>query len=313
MSSLPIRTRIVAGCQTSPIRDRIENRMDRVVQADVLADGFRTRYLESKPDGIPKGTIVLVHDGAFGGDAATSWRQQLLALGDHYRVVAPDLLGYGGTDKAVYLGESPYEFRIRHLAAFCQAVGVVAPAHFIGVSFGGSMLLRALVPTTPTLRIASLTSIGGTGGPWRSPLSSQLADYEGTEQDMARLLLLMVEPDMPGFAELAESRYRNTLIPGHVEACLAARLRGPAQRNGAAEVWPEQLRGCRTPVMLVEGKRDVLMETGWSENFRGVLDRLRIEVLDTKHLPNVDHPELISQLILDFVASVDGGERPAHD
>jgi pimeloyl-ACP methyl ester carboxylesterase len=287
--------------------------MHRVVQADVLADGFRTRYLESKPDGTPKGTIVLIHDGAFGGDAATSWRQQLATFGDHHRVVAPDLLGYGGTDKAVYLGDSPYEFRIRHLAAFCREVDIAAPAHFVGVSFGGSMLLRALAPTMPALRIASLTSIGGTGGPWRSPLSSQLADYDGTQQDMARLLALMVDPDMPGFAELAESRYRNTLIPGHVEACLAARLRGPAQRNSATEVWPQQLRGCRTPVMLVEGKRDVLMEAGWSENFRGVLDRLRIEVLDTKHLPNVDHPALISQLILDFVDSVNGEEQPEHE
>lgn len=287
--------------------------MDRVVQAVVLADGFRTRYLESKPGGRPKGTIVLIHDGAFGGDAATSWQQHMAALGDHYRVVAPDLLGYGGTDKAVHLGGSPYDFRIRHLAAFCRAIDVVAPAHFAGVSFGGSMLLRALSPTMPDLPIASVTSIGGTGGPWRSPLSSQLADYAGTEQDMVRLLQLMVDADMPGFAELAEQRYRNTLIPGHVEACLAARLRGPAPRISSTEAWPEQLRGCRTPVMLVEGKRDVLMEPGWSENFRGVLDRLRIEVLDTKHLPNVDHPDLTSQLILDFVDGVNGEEQPEHE
>ena len=66
---------------------------------DIVAGGFRTRYLEAGPAqraDVP--TVLLVHDGAFGADAGVTWSRLIPMLSTRYRVVAPDLLGYGGSD-----------------------------------------------------------------------------------------------------------------------------------------------------------------------------------------------------------------------
>ena len=61
----------------------------------VMVDGVRTHYLEAG-DGP---AVVLLHSGEFGGCAELSWEFNIVALAGHFRVLAPDWLGFGRTDK----------------------------------------------------------------------------------------------------------------------------------------------------------------------------------------------------------------------
>lgn len=213
----------------------------------VNAGGFTTRYWESTPPGQPRGIIVLIHDGAFGGDAIGSWSAVMPLLAQHYRVLAPDLLGYGDTDKVVYLDRSPYAFRTAHLAAFCRALDIDA-AHFAGQSFGGSLLLRAVATPTPELPALSAVSICGTGGPWRSSKGvTELGRFDGTEDDMRRLVALMTD-DYAGFDDTVALRYANTRKPGHVTACLAPACATPtSQSRKTATTGPPHCATARSP------------------------------------------------------------------
>lgn len=275
------------------------------VSRTIQAGGFTTRYWECAPSVQPRGTVVLVHDGAFGGDAIGSWGGVMPLLAERYRVLAPDLLGYGDTDKVIYLDRPAYAFRADHLAAFCAAVGVDA-AHFVGQSFGGSLVLRALAARKPVLPALSGVSICGTGGPWRSAKGvNELGRFDGTEADMRRLVGLMAD-DHPGFEDAVRRRYANTRKPGHVEACLAARLRHPVgypnpQPERAAEGWPAALRDCPVPVLVIEGRRDDLLEPGWSRHFADLSPLVRTHVMDARHAPNLDQPEATAALLSDFV------------
>ncbi|GLY24148.1 alpha/beta hydrolase [Micromonospora sp. NBRC 101691] len=266
----------------------------------VEAGGFTTRYWECEPPGRPRGTVVLVHDGAFGGDAIGSWSDVMPLLAESHRVLAPDLLGYGDTDKVVYLDRPPYAFRAAHLAAFCAAVGVDT-AHFVGQSFGGSLVLRSLATPSPALPALSGTSICGTGGPWRSAKGiSELGRFDGTEQDVRRLVALTVD-EYPGFDEAVRVRYANTRKPGHVQACLAARLRHPTLPNAdGSGTWPAALRDCPVPTLVVEGTRDDLLESGWSRHFEGLSPLVRTHRMDARHAPNLDQPEEVAALLLAF-------------
>ncbi|MET8121626.1 alpha/beta fold hydrolase [Micromonospora sp. NPDC005189] len=266
----------------------------------VDAGGFTTRYWECAPPGQPEGTVVLVHDGAFGGDAIGSWADIMPILAQHYRVLAPDLLGYGDTDKVVYLDRSPYSFRTTHLAAFCAALGVDA-AHFAGQSFGGSLLLRALATPAPTLPALSAVSICGTGGPWRSAKgTSELGRFDGTEEDMHRLLALMTD-HYAGFDEAVRLRYANTRKPGHVPACLAPRLRHPTlPRPGGPDDWPAPLRDCPLPVLVVEATRDDLLEPDWGRHFENLSPQVHVHRMDARHAPNLDQPATVAALLRTF-------------
>src|SRR5688500_14713726 len=93
-----------------------------IVQKTARAGSFETAYIEAGPADAP--TIVMLHDGAYGSNARLCWGPVIEALVPDFRVLAPDLLGFGQTDKAVFLDRSPYAFRIDHVAAWCEAVGI---------------------------------------------------------------------------------------------------------------------------------------------------------------------------------------------
>ncbi|MFF0175296.1 alpha/beta fold hydrolase [Micromonospora profundi] len=261
--------------------------------------GFTTRYWESTPPGQPEGTVVLVHDGAFGGDAIGSWSRVMPLLAQHYRVLAPDLLGYGDTDKVVYLDRSPYSFRTAHLAAFCAALDVDA-AHFAGQSFGGSLLLRALATPTPALPALSAVSICGTGGPWRSTKgTTELGRFDGTEEDVRRLVALMTD-EYPGFDDTVKVRYANTCKPGHVQACMAPRLQHPTLPKPGPDTWPAPLRDTTVPILVVEATRDDLLEPDWGRHLENLTPHVHVRRMDARHAPNLDQPEAVATLLHTF-------------
>lgn len=263
----------------------------------VKVGGFRTRFLEA---GSTNDTpVLLVHDGAFGASADVSWDAVIAALADDFHVIAPDLLGFGGTDKAVFLDRSPYAFRVPHIAALCEHLGANDGVHVVGTSFGGSVALRALEDSTLPWRLSSVTSISGTGGPWRKPEGiAALAAFEGATEDIDNIARLLVDHEWDGFGHHVERRYRNCLVPGHYEVMSAPRLSNPAKQAPRPEdPYPETLRDCDVPVLLVQGQRDELIEDGWTDRLGAVLPTVATVTLDTKHSPNIDHPDLVLEVL----------------
>ena len=78
--------------------------------------------------------MVLLHGGEFGASAEIGWEKAIPALARHYRVLAPDMLGFGESAKVVDFTDGR-GMRIRHIARFCEVLGVDS-AHFVGNSMG---------------------------------------------------------------------------------------------------------------------------------------------------------------------------------
>src|ERR1700744_549966 len=150
---------------------------------------FNTRCLLAGPPSAD--VVLLLHDGGWGGASSVSWMNVIPLLARRFRVVAPDMLGFGGTDKAVFLDRSPYEFRIRHLGDLLDSLGIHGPVHAVGSSFGGSIALR-MIEAHPE-RLASAVSISGTGGPWRTEFGrTSLGKWDGSREDLERIVDLLV-------------------------------------------------------------------------------------------------------------------------
>src|SRR6266478_2737493 len=99
----------------------------------VEVDGIRTHYLESG-EGQP---VVLLHSGEFGGCAELSWEFTIPKLAERYRVVAPDWLGFGETDKLYDFGGGQARL-IKHMRRFIEIMNL-DEADFVGNSMGGSI------------------------------------------------------------------------------------------------------------------------------------------------------------------------------
>ena len=61
----------------------------------VDTNGIRTHYLEAGSGP----TLVLMHGGGAGADAYGNWRECIPIFAKKYRVIAPDMVGFGRSDK----------------------------------------------------------------------------------------------------------------------------------------------------------------------------------------------------------------------
>ena len=95
--------------------------------------------------------VVLAHSSTA---SSGQWRDLISQLSTRYRVLAPDHLGYGRTGP--YRGHLPLmDHEVAVIEALLRLAG--SPAHFIGHSFGGSVLVR--VASRMPDRVRSLTLI----------------------------------------------------------------------------------------------------------------------------------------------------------
>lgn len=268
------------------------------VTKTVVAGCFNTRYVEAGTPGKP--TLVLIHDGGFGTTAENCWAGVIDLLADDFHIFAPELLGWGGTDKVVYLDRSPYAGRLPHIAAFADVIGIET-AFYAGASFGGSLTMRATVADGNPWRMTKAMTISGSGGPYRLQSGIEaLAEYTPSIEAATKLTELVVGTT-EGLEDHIRDRHEWSLTPGHWESMYAPRLKNPSvERKAPADPYLDQLRSLQIPALLVAGARDPLLEAGWARKMESLSDNLSAVELDAGHEPNIDQPERVAGLIRDF-------------
>src|SRR5687767_6281192 len=96
----------------------------------VVALDIDTNYHDSGTTGP---VVVLLHGSGPGVSAWTNWRRVMPALAESCRVIAPDLAGFGYTQRKADLH---YDIKLwsKHLIAFLDALGL-ATVSLVGNSF----------------------------------------------------------------------------------------------------------------------------------------------------------------------------------
>ncbi len=113
----------------------------------IVVDGTRIFFRE-KGTGTP---VILLHSTASTGG---QWQRTIDHLSRRYRVIAPDLPGYGqsqGRSVSKATGLAPYARCINALIAHCGE-----PVHLVGHSFGGAVALKVAIEAAQTIRSLSL-------------------------------------------------------------------------------------------------------------------------------------------------------------
>lgn len=272
-----------------------------VRQKKIRSGQFRTHLIETGRVGGP--VLFLLHDGALGGGARVSWDALIAELEPDFHVFAPDFYGFGESDMLFHFGLRPYQSHIEQIAELTRALGL-EDVHFVGTSYGGSVLMRAAAEPSRPWPMRSGITISGAGGLFRHEEGKKLlAATEPTLDSIRDCLRLLVSDAWAGFDRNAEQRRDNAVRPGHWEALYSPRLRSPAHRAEKADddAFPASLSHCVTPLLLVEGTQDPLLEKGWAATMAGHARAADAVQLDASHSPNLDHPSLVADLIRTFV------------
>lgn len=244
-----------------------------------------THYVEAgNPDGEP---VILLHDGAWGGYGLLSWEPVLPFLEERWRLLLPDMLGFGKSDKAVYLDRPPYWPRVRQVTAFARELDL-HNFHVVGTSFGGSVALRGAASREWNAR--TITSIGGGGGPWRSAEGIDALTELIPGREFIRDVVGMLVSDPDSFPTHIDNRLAASMIPGHY-ACLASlRLRHPGASDSRPEdPYPADLVGLNN-VYAIEMDSDRIMNAGWSDELRRIAPNVNAISMSGAHSPNLENP-----------------------
>ena len=276
--------------------------MHEPLSLNVLAGEVRTHIRLAGDSNLP--ALILLHDGAYGTDAELCWDQVQRLLADDFFVIAPDLLGWGKTDKLVYFDRSPYEPRLSHIASLCRAMCLLdRGVYVVGVSFGAELAVRATTEPEWGIPALATVSITGTGGRlFRiDTVLQDLLEYEPSPE-AARKLTQMLVASMEGLDDHVRTRYENSLVPGHWESLSAARLHNPAvARIPEDDSWMDRLAQCNVPILFVEGRQDKLLEPGWAEKMVKLVPGSSWKVVEGGHEPNIDRPNDVADFIKEFL------------
>jgi pimeloyl-ACP methyl ester carboxylesterase len=277
----------------------------------IHVDGVRTRYLEAG-DGPP---IVLLHAGEFGGAADLSWEHTIPALADGYRVLAPDWLGFGFTDKLHDFGSGALR-RLEHMRRFIEILELGGAA-YVGNSMGGLLLARAIAADSPLWDASAAVIISAGGLAPENEHRQVLLDYDCTIDAMRAVLrVLFHDARFAEDDEYVQRRYEMSIVPGAWECAAAARLRSPVApaRSDFGAPDPTPWEAIRCPTLIVAGEKDKLKLPGYARELADRTPDGRLIVYpDCGHAPNIEVADLFNADLLEFLSETYPARRRAAE
>jgi len=241
------------------------------IGARVDVRGIRTNYLEAG-EGPP---LLLVHGSGPGVSAYANWRLNIGDLARHFRVLAPDMAGFGFSDKPTAAGYSMARW-VGQLVGFLDALGIER-ASLVGNSFGGGLGIKMAVEHPERLDRLVLMGSVGVSFPITEGLD-QVWGYQPGFENMRRVLGYFAYRRDLVSDELAEVRYRAALAPG-VQEAFSAMFPAPRQRWVEAMSTPEdQIRAIEHETLIVHGRDDQVIPVSNAYRLLGLIERSELHV-----------------------------------
>ncbi|MBW7836056.1 MAG: alpha/beta hydrolase [Sphingomonadales bacterium] len=233
----------------------------------VNADGIKTHYLESGNRNRPP--VVLIHGGGAGADAMGNWRHVMPQLAQDFYIVAPDMVGFGKTEKPCTDGyRYSQSARNDHLASFIKALGLNTPA-LVGNSMGGATALGVAM-AHPEM-VGKLVLMGSAG--LNSEITEELKPiiyYDFTRDGMRRLIKALTGSRFIITDDLVDFRYKMSIDPDtrrayeKVMACI--------REDGGLAYKEDDIARVKTPTLVVNGKQDLVVPLKNAYRFLELLD-----------------------------------------
>ena len=198
--------------------------------------------------------MILLHGAGPGVSAWTNWRRVIPALADAHHVFAPDMAGFGFTERKP---DVAYDIKhwVKHLLGFMDALGIEKPS-LIGNSFGGSLALAAAARFSD--RFDKLILMGTPCDKFNMTPGLRAGwDYTPSPENMRSTMTNF--PYDPAFItdELVAERYQTSLIPGAQEGL--RKLLAKPNEDGETPLsgMPEAVvANIPNPILVLHGRED---------------------------------------------------------
>jgi 2-hydroxymuconate-semialdehyde hydrolase len=261
----------------------------------VLANGIQTNYHEHGK-GEP---LLLIHGSGPGVTGWANWRLTIPALAENFHVLAPDIVGFGYTERPADVQYS-METWVNHIFGFMDALGI-EKAHVVGNSFGGGLAL-AMAIRAPQ-RVGRLVLMGSAGLPFTlTDGLDRVWGYTPSVDNMRGLLDLFAFDRNLATDDLARMRYEASVRPGIQEAF--AKMFPAPRQNGVNGLTSDaaSIKALPHTTMIVHGREDKVIPLASSYELFSMIQKAQIHVFgQCGHWTQIEHAKRFNKLISDFL------------
>ena len=252
-------------------------------------------------------SVVLLHGGGPGASGVSNFSRNIDALARHFRVIVPDMPGYGRSSKGVDQHD-PFGYLADMVRGLLDELDVDV-AHLVGNSYGGAAALRLALDTPYRVGRLVLMGPGGVGTTRGLPtagLRCLLGYYGGDGPSRAKLerfirtYLVYDGASVPD--GLIEQRFQASIDP---EVVADPPLRRPA---GLRTLWrmdftrDRRLKNLQTPTLVLWGRDDkVNRPTGGPMLLHSLPHAELVMTSHTGHWMQWERAELFNDMVTNFL------------
>jgi 4,5:9,10-diseco-3-hydroxy-5,9,17-trioxoandrosta-1(10),2-diene-4-oate hydrolase len=252
--------------------------------------------------------VVMLHGGGPGASGMSNYSRNIDALAEHFRVIVPDMPGYGRSAKGVDQSD-PFGYLADMIRGLLDELDIDT-AHLIGNSYGGAAALRLALDTPHRVGKLVLMGPGGIGTTRGLPtdgLKSLLSYYGGdgpSRDKLAEFIRTYLVYDGAAVPEiLIDVRYRASLDPEVVAS-------PPLQRpSGLRTLWrmdltrDKRLKRLPNPTLVLWGRDDKVNRPSGGPLLQRLMPNAELVMTShTGHWMQWERAELFNRLVTDFLS-----------
>ena len=265
-------------------------------------------FVAEAGNGLP---VVMLHGGGPGAAGVSNYSRNIDSLAEHFRVIVPDLPGYGRSAKGVDQSD-PFGYLADMIRGLLDELGV-GTACLVGNSYGGAAALRLALDTPQRVGKLVLMGPGGIGttrGVPTAGLKSLLAYYggDGPSRDKLEIFIrnyLVYEgacvPD-----SLIDTRYAASVDP---EVVADPPLRRPSGPAALRTLWrmdltrDKRLKHLQTPTLVLWGRDDKVNRPSGGPMLANLMPNADLVMTSrTGHWMQWERADLFNRVAVDFLS-----------
>lgn len=262
-----------------------------------------------------KGTgpaVVMLHGGGPGASGVSNYSRNIDALAEHFRVIVPDMPGYGRSAKHLDHGD-PFGYLAGAIRGLLDELGIET-AHLVGNSYGGAAALRLAMDAPGRVDKMVLMGPGGIGTTRALPtdgLNSLLSYYGGdgpSREELAKFIRTYLVYDGSAVPDdLIDLRYQASIDP---EVIASPPLRRPSGPMALRTLWrmdltrDRRLKQLPTPTLILWGRDDKVNRPAGGPLLLDTMPNAELVMTShTGHWMQWERADLFNQLVTEFLAA----------
>jgi 3-oxoadipate enol-lactonase len=259
----------------------------------VKSAGVKLNVVVRGPEDAPP--VVLLHAFPL---SHRMWEPQLETFADHYRIIAPDHRGFGGSEPGD--GQYTMELLVDDLLAVLDELGLERVVG-CGVSMGGYVLLRALDRAPERFRAVVLVDTRSQPDDDAGKLA-RAATIKAVKSDGVDAFAAQFSGRLLGPSTLSRDPDLRTTVADMIKANGALAICGGLLALATRTDTTAALKKLSVPALIVVGEEDAITPVAFSRSMADAAPGAKLVTLPAAgHLSNLEAPAGFNRALREFL------------